>query len=194
MRSNLPRSEFFKKMKKKPALQAILDNLDNYTSEQLEWVDQPKWIREELQNLKLRDGQYASQTAEALAAQMEHEPVHDNTKHDVYKYEGPEDFFETKNSGQFSFEIQLSPGDTYIVVSADTIRSGDHQNVLTNGALWKLYQSSVHVDKMTLDTYRHYHRQQINMKHGNPQESTESDQTKITSQDVQHGWFRIQRH
>ncbi len=36
-------------MKKKPALQEILDNLDSYSDEEIENLkDQPKWIREQL--------------------------------------------------------------------------------------------------------------------------------------------------
>ena len=48
-RSN--RDSFFEKMKKKPDVQAVLDNLDNYTVEQLsslEGTHFPQWIRDAL--------------------------------------------------------------------------------------------------------------------------------------------------
>ena len=48
-RSN--KDSFFNKMKKKPAVQAILDNIDNYTVEQisnLQGSHFPQWIRDAL--------------------------------------------------------------------------------------------------------------------------------------------------
>lgn len=49
MRSYKSPDEFFNEMKKKPALQAILDNLDRYSLEDLAIIEgQPKWIREQL--------------------------------------------------------------------------------------------------------------------------------------------------
>jgi len=49
MRSYKDPDEFFNKMKKKPALQKILDNLDSFSEEELVNIKgQPKWIREQL--------------------------------------------------------------------------------------------------------------------------------------------------
>lgn len=56
MRSNKSPEEFFNKMKKKPALQKILDNLDSFSEEELANITgQPKWIREQL--VKRRRGE-----------------------------------------------------------------------------------------------------------------------------------------
>ena len=49
MRSTKSPEEFFNRMKKKPALQKILDNLNSYSEEELANIKgQPKWIREQL--------------------------------------------------------------------------------------------------------------------------------------------------
>lgn len=51
MRSFLDKEMFFNKMKKKPAVQEVLDNLDKYTAEQIEGLTGshfPQWIRDQL--------------------------------------------------------------------------------------------------------------------------------------------------
>ena len=71
-RSN--RDSFFNKMKKKSSVQAVLDNLDNYTSEQLanlEGSHFPQWIRDAL--VRKKEGMSKSDIqsrAEEIAAQM----------------------------------------------------------------------------------------------------------------------------
>ena len=71
-RSN--RDSFFNKMKKKPEVQAVLDNLDNYTVEQLanlEGSHFPQWIRDALIKKKesATNGDILAR-AEAIAEQM----------------------------------------------------------------------------------------------------------------------------
>lgn len=61
MRSYKDPDEFFNKMKKKPALQQILDNLDRYSEEELANIQgQPKWIREQL--VKRKKGEVDTRT------------------------------------------------------------------------------------------------------------------------------------
>lgn len=95
MRSNKSKSEFFRKMKKKPAVQEVIDNLDKYSKEDifsLRGSVFPKWIRNELVNLKEESKKYkergnktAGQLAKELAEKM---PVNeDNTNYyAVYQY------------------------------------------------------------------------------------------------------------
>lgn len=68
------KDSFFNKMKKKPVVQAVLDDLDNYTVEQIENLNGshfPQWIRDVLVKKKLGTStdQIVSR-AEAIAAQM----------------------------------------------------------------------------------------------------------------------------
>lgn len=56
MRSYKSQDEFFERMRKKPALQEILDNLNCYSEEYLATIDsQPKWIRDQLIKRKRGD-------------------------------------------------------------------------------------------------------------------------------------------
>ena len=73
MRSFHNKTTFFQKMKKKPAQQDVLDNLDKYTDEQIENLSGPhfpKWVREVLVELKKRNGKTSEDVAKEIAAIM----------------------------------------------------------------------------------------------------------------------------
>lgn len=80
MRSSKSKDEFFRKMNKKPAQQEVLDNISNYSIEQLENLRGnvfPKWVRQALVKIKeqelefvARGGKTPEQAAAELAAQM----------------------------------------------------------------------------------------------------------------------------
>jgi hypothetical protein len=73
MRSYLNPDKFFQKMKKKPALQVVLDNLDNYTVQQIHELSGthfPQWIKDQLLELKKRNGKTAESSAAEIAAIM----------------------------------------------------------------------------------------------------------------------------
>jgi len=71
-RSN--RDSFFNKMKKKPDVQSVIDNLDSYTVEQLSSLEGshfPQWIRDAL--VRKKEGMAKSDIqarAEEIAARM----------------------------------------------------------------------------------------------------------------------------
>lgn len=73
MRSYKSPEQFFSKMKKKPAVQAVIDNIDDYSIEDIENLRGshfPKWIRKVLVKYKSRDGLTAEQTALQIANKM----------------------------------------------------------------------------------------------------------------------------
>lgn len=80
MRSSKSKDEFFRKMKKKPAQQEVLDNLENFTIEQLEELRGnvfPKWVRQALIKIKEQEMEFVArghktpeQVATELASQM----------------------------------------------------------------------------------------------------------------------------
>lgn len=73
MRSYKSKENFFKKMKKKPAVLNVINNIDNYSVEQLQNLKGnqfPKWIREVLVKYKNRGGRTAEEMAEMFAAMM----------------------------------------------------------------------------------------------------------------------------
>lgn len=70
LRSNLSQDEFFNRMKKKPALQEILDNLNRYSEGDLaNIVGQPKWIRDQL--IKRKRGEIDTRSESTKVAEAE---------------------------------------------------------------------------------------------------------------------------
>ena len=73
MRSYKNKEHFFSKVKKKPAVQAVMDNINDYTEEELENLRGshfPKWIREALVKYKKRGGKSVEATAFDIAMKM----------------------------------------------------------------------------------------------------------------------------
>lgn len=73
MRSYMNPDKFFKKMKKKPELQAVIDNISNYSETDINNLTGshfPLWIREQLIGLKKRNGSTADDEAARIAALM----------------------------------------------------------------------------------------------------------------------------
>lgn len=74
MRSYLDKDTFFDKMKKKPSVQIVIDNIDDYTVEQIQKLSGshfPQWIRDALVRKKEKSTKIDVQArAEAIAEQM----------------------------------------------------------------------------------------------------------------------------
>lgn len=80
MRSSKSKDEFFRKMKKKPAQQEVLDNIDSFSIEELENLRGnvfPKWVRQALVKIKEQEIEFVArgnktpeQVATELAIQM----------------------------------------------------------------------------------------------------------------------------
>jgi hypothetical protein len=73
MRSYLNKDTFFKKMKKKPELQKVLDNIENYTDtdiDNLEGSHFPQWIKDQLKQINKRGGKTSDEIANEIAERM----------------------------------------------------------------------------------------------------------------------------
>ena len=73
MRSYLNPDKFFKKMKKKPEQQAVLDNIGNYSDvdiDNLSGPHFPQWIKDQLKLLNKRGGKTAEDIANEVAEKM----------------------------------------------------------------------------------------------------------------------------
>ena len=73
MRSYLNPDKFFKKMKKKPELQLVLDNISQYSDtdiDNLTGTHFPQWIKDQLKELRKRNGKTADDVAEEIAQKM----------------------------------------------------------------------------------------------------------------------------
>jgi len=73
MRSFYNPDKFFKKMKKKPAVQEVIDNIEKYSDsdiDELAGSHFPVWIKEQLKSLKSRNGTCADDEAARIAELM----------------------------------------------------------------------------------------------------------------------------
>ena len=73
MRSYLNKDTFFKKMKKKPELQVVLDNISGYSDidiDNLTGSHFPQWIKDQLKMLNKRGGRTAEDIANEIAEKM----------------------------------------------------------------------------------------------------------------------------
>ena len=73
MRSYMNPDKFFKKMKKKPELQAVIDNIANYSDKDIEALEGshfPQWIKDQLLQLNKRGGKTSEEVALEIAAKM----------------------------------------------------------------------------------------------------------------------------
>ena len=73
MRSYLNKDTFFKKMKKKPELQSVLDNISNFSDEQIDELSGshfPQWVKDQLKKLNKRGGKTSDEIAQEIAEKM----------------------------------------------------------------------------------------------------------------------------
>jgi len=100
-------------MKKKPALQTILDNLDDYSVEQLETIPgQPLWIRQQLVKIKTHthvDDRRAQAAASALT--MEHPQLLFPDQMEIRVWVGSTQWVETKG-----LQLEINPGDLFLLL------------------------------------------------------------------------------
>ena len=126
MRTDKSPEEFFDRMKKKSALQKILDDLESYTVQELENIKgQPLWIRNVLAIKRKRVDEGVKYTKENYAAtalddliKIEVRPENDPTyKFQVRTWIGPDWFMPCGRTG--SMKIEIKPND-YLML--DSIR------------------------------------------------------------------------
>jgi hypothetical protein len=73
MRSYHNKDTFFKKMKKKPELQAVLDSISEYSDQDIDNLvgsHFPQWIKDQLKKLNKRGGKTSDEIAQEIAAKM----------------------------------------------------------------------------------------------------------------------------
>jgi len=142
--------EFLLRMKKKPALQAIIDNLDSYTSDQLQNISgQPLWIRDALVKLKARGG--LGQKDYIMAnTHFGHNP-YDNNSYEVREWFAMEQFFAL---GKTNVETALEPGQLIMLKPHNVVRLDFIEHTVSQKVYDAIVNGSRYIDTMTLTQYR----------------------------------------
>jgi hypothetical protein len=182
MRSDKNPLEFFYKMKKKPALQAILDNLDNYSVEELENIHgQPLWIRNCLVQLKTPDLIFTDDNAQEIAAMMS--PPEQDDQRDLKKYEarrwiGSDWDMPCGVSGGMT--IVVNTGDLFFVWGQGKVQLSSSISRL-NHQQWNYFvNNSEHIDFMTKVDFADYQSKQLSGKM--PAEQSQAVQDFVNNQ------------
>lgn len=160
------RPQFFRRMKKKPALQAIIDNILSYTEEQLsEITGQPLWIREELVRMRRNNGQYLMTPEEIVDAMQGSTPVLEEQTGEVLEWIAETGWLGADN-GRQKFETEIDTGDLLFLVANDRCYSGDMIIMLDAANHSKLVASAVSKGRMTRSDYDADHQEHLLKKHG----------------------------
>lgn len=213
MRSDKNPDVFFQKMKKKPALQKILDNLDSYsTAELLVLKDQPAWIRKELVDLKKRGGKSSEQSAESIADLMQRasqKPYTNPILYEVRRYIGESFDLPTGKNRRLKAIVEI--GDLFRIIDpvAKEVKWFHSFAYMTDQEWINFMNGSEQVGFMTENAYRVAIQTDLAKKHdglsipdcptliaGQPvgQIVRNQGQLRITSADVAGFPIRIQRH
>ncbi len=155
---------FFRKMKKKPALQAIIDNLDAYTEEQLSKVGgQPLWIRQCLVNLKQNNGEFAltrDEIADAMAVPNSIQTVGSFAIGEVFEWTGSNAWLGDTDNG-IKFEQEVKTGELIFVVSDDACYIGDVLSKLSDQSNLSISLNAVSKGTMSRQQYQDMYRSRL---------------------------------
>ncbi len=183
-------------MKKKPALQKILDNLDNHTIEELENIQgQPAWIRKQLVELKQRDGSTPEMSAEELADLMEGPSRPESEKHGVYRWIGSAWQMPCGMTGGMKIEVDF--GDIfYVELTNDSntlrLRVSSSVGYVTGSKKNWFLRDTEFLGNMTRTEYSAFVSQELTKKHQGNISPTITSSSDIDANN--YGLFKIIRH
>ena len=171
MRSQYSKDEMLLAVaKKKPRLQALIDDVANMSSEDISALSEPLWVKEALSILKASNGVGQKERLNLIlkaaddadeAAKALPEPTYEVRIWDA------QDRFLGSNKGDRDWQIQVEYHDSFLIVDDVSVRFGD--SVVEIGAFdrYPLMQNSKLVGYMTLIHYKGFHRALLNQKHKN---------------------------
>lgn len=194
MRSRISPDKFFEKMKKKPALQKILEFINDYSIEDIEQLNQPKWIREQLVKIKnsTTEGDILL-SAEEIADQMLASPTPTNVfkTYDIRIWNG-NNWFPITIKG---LSVELCPNDLVVVLDVSKIQISSTVMTLDNKSWIVFMADSILFDNMSMSEYKQTVQQKLNSKYGGTREAiiTEINDTNNSPNVLEQYGVRIKR-
>ena len=194
MRTDKNPDIFFNKMKKKPALQKILDNLDGYTAEELEKVKgQPLWIKKQLVKLKNRSGNTSENIAIEMANDMERASKKERIElsYEVRRWLGEEWQMPTGRTG--TLKLYVNYGDVFLLIDEDNFEVKISSSFGKLRSCWNYFlQHTEHVNYMTMVEFAKFLSDDLAKRHGldNGEVNDSTDDPNVEDR----GSFRIIRH
>lgn len=155
--------------KKKPRLQALVDDVANMSSQDIDALSEPLWVKEALSILKDSGGlgqkdrinlilQRADEADAAAAAQPK-------PTYEVRLWDSGPQFVGTDMGHQSGWKIQVDTGDTFMLIDEDQVRFGDSVLKVDEWNRYPLMQNSKLIGYMTLDNYKGFNKALLNQRH-----------------------------
>jgi len=157
--------------KKKPRLQALVDQVTQMSWEEIKALQEPLWVREALEILKQANGKSQKERladilrhAEEQEAKVRAQP---QPTYEIRIWDCDPDFVGYENLDR-SWKIQVETGDTFAILTDGQVKFGDQLVTVGEEDRFNLFHKSKLVGYMTLANYNGFHRELLNQKHKNP--------------------------
>lgn len=147
--------------KKKPKLQEVIDNIEDYSAEEIDALKgYQAWIRKHLK-LHLKDILAKQRDARVIASLNIPTPAAADRgaglTHDTYQYEGTQQYV-VQNGPSFTYEVD--PGDLFLIYNETYVKMNSTMVACTNAELNDLIKSSKLLGKKSIIDYN-IHLQEV---------------------------------
>jgi len=156
--------------KKKPRLQALIDNVSQTSEEEIDALSEALWIREALKTLKASGGKGQKERLNNLLSAVEEAEKQASEipkpTYEVRMWQGDSEMIGSNGQSK-SWKIEVEDRDTFLIVDDDYVRFGDSMLKVDEFDRYPLMLRSKFVGYMTLENYKGFHRELLNQKHKN---------------------------
>ncbi len=158
-------------MKKKPRLKQIFDNLDNLTNDDIENLEERKWIKEAFKVIK----DQGLKTEKDIQARIDGAITHDiygnpSEKFFIRKWNSDEEFIQYEpymSDTSSGFEIDIMRNEPILIIPIESaIIIGSHRVKISAKSWTSIIQKTLPDGKMTRSEYYEYYQKFINTKYG----------------------------
>lgn len=177
MRSNRSKNQFFEQMKKKPDLQKILDNIENYTESDIDKISQPKWIKEQLK-LRVNSSNIKALSPIEIADLMTKKSVKKVRHVNVYEYKGEDTYIGN--------EMEVRNNDLIAEENGKLLVGGKKYDKSSLNSIYKYKDNVRYEDFVSMKNERLW---QAEFPHENRIEDKVEDSDLVKD----HGLFQIRR-
>lgn len=164
MRSTYSKDQLFvTAAKKKPRWQAHIDNLNNLTEDDIEKLDEPMWVRQSLSILKQCDGLSQKERLQKIwnnaQKAADEELARAAEEYEIRLWTGGTDSFKGLTmDNRRSWEIEIVPGEPFMVRDNDVIIISGEFYRLSNSEMFKMVDNSKHFMEATIQGYFNYYK------------------------------------
>lgn len=158
--------------KKKPRLQAYVDNVAVMSDDEIMQLNEPMWIREALKILKQTKGVGQKQRKIEFLAELDEQAKQEQMNQALAKYEirtwsAPLGFFKgTTLDGRRGWEVEIKDGEPFLVKDSNVILVAGEFYRLSTAEMLRVSDNSKFFMEETMQGYFNYYRDEyLNKKY-----------------------------